>query len=323
MPVGTLATVKALDPDDLRAMRRGDDPRQRVSSAPAPGRRARARARRTARFMQLGRADPHRLRGLPGVLARARCAPSSEDGVEFRSHIDGSKRRFTPEIRHAHRAQPRRGRDHAVRSRHSRTERSGRRARGERAQHAWLAPLPRRVRAAGAPRIRSPGDTSRRSFRSCRAASTRPCAARRRAPMRDMGDWHGLRHRRPIGRRGQARHVPHARGGGRGAAARPAALPHGRRLSRRTWWRGSPRRRSVRLRRPTRMGRNGAAFTRDGRLNIKRAEFRADPPAARRGRATAPPARDSRAPTCATCSSPTRSSGCASSPCTMYISSCR
>jgi queuine tRNA-ribosyltransferase len=27
---------------------------------------------------------------------------------------------------------------------------------------------------------------------------------------------------------------------------------------------------------PTRMGRNGAAFTRDGRLNIKRAEFRAD-----------------------------------------------
>jgi queuine tRNA-ribosyltransferase len=28
---------------------------------------------------------------------------------------------------------------------------------------------------------------------------------------------------------------------------------------------------------PTRMGRNGAAFTRDGRLNIKRAEFRADP----------------------------------------------
>jgi queuine tRNA-ribosyltransferase len=27
---------------------------------------------------------------------------------------------------------------------------------------------------------------------------------------------------------------------------------------------------------PTRMGRNGAAFTRDGRLNIKRAEFRLD-----------------------------------------------
>jgi len=27
---------------------------------------------------------------------------------------------------------------------------------------------------------------------------------------------------------------------------------------------------------PTRMGRNGAVFTRDGRLNIKRAEFRTD-----------------------------------------------
>ena len=34
---------------------------------------------------------------------------------------------------------------------------------------------------------------------------------------------------------------------------------------------------------PTRMGRNGAAFTRDGRLNIKRAEFRTDQAAARRG----------------------------------------
>jgi queuine tRNA-ribosyltransferase len=28
---------------------------------------------------------------------------------------------------------------------------------------------------------------------------------------------------------------------------------------------------------PTRMGRNGTAFTRNGRLNIKRAEFRTDP----------------------------------------------
>jgi queuine tRNA-ribosyltransferase len=28
---------------------------------------------------------------------------------------------------------------------------------------------------------------------------------------------------------------------------------------------------------PTRMGRNGSAFTRDGRLNIKRTEFRTDP----------------------------------------------
>src|SRR3954468_24807664 len=28
---------------------------------------------------------------------------------------------------------------------------------------------------------------------------------------------------------------------------------------------------------PTRMGRNGAAFTADGRINIKRSEYRADP----------------------------------------------
>ena len=53
---------------------------------------------------------------------------------------------------------------------------------------------------------------------------------------------------------------------------------------------------------PTRMGRNGAAFTRDGRLNIKRAEFRADRAAARRGVRLRAAARASRARTSATCS---------------------
>ena len=73
---------------------------------------------------------------------------------------------------------------------------------------------------------------------------------------------------------------------------------------------------------PTRMGRNGAVFTRDGRLNIKRAEFRADRRRSTRS-ATAPAARASRARTSGTSSWPTRSSACASSPCTMYISSWR
>ena len=73
---------------------------------------------------------------------------------------------------------------------------------------------------------------------------------------------------------------------------------------------------------PTRMGRNGAVFTRDGRLNIKRAEFRTDPSRST-ATAIAPPARDSAEPTSGTSSSRTRYSGCASSPCTMYISFCR
>ena len=74
---------------------------------------------------------------------------------------------------------------------------------------------------------------------------------------------------------------------------------------------------------PTRMGRNGAAFTRDGRLNIKRAEFRTDRRPLDDGVRLRRAARASPAPTSGTSSWPTRSSASASSPCTMYISSCR
>ena len=72
---------------------------------------------------------------------------------------------------------------------------------------------------------------------------------------------------------------------------------------------------------PTRMGRNGTAFTRDGRLNIKRAEFRTRPAAARRGvRLLGVPPILARA-TSGISSSRTRSSAFACFPCTMYISS--
>ena len=70
MAVGTLATVKALDPDDLTRAGRADDPRQRLSSASAARRRAHSRVRRAARVHGMGRPDPHRLRRLSGVLAR-------------------------------------------------------------------------------------------------------------------------------------------------------------------------------------------------------------------------------------------------------------
>ena len=72
---------------------------------------------------------------------------------------------------------------------------------------------------------------------------------------------------------------------------------------------------------PTRMGRNGTAFTRDGRLNIKRAEFRTDPrPLDERVRLRGlPPVLARLHP--ASLSSPTKSSAFACFPCTMYISS--
>ena len=96
MAVGALATVKALDPDDLRAMgaqmilgnayhlhlRPGDDVVREMGGLHA--------------FMgwdgpiltDSGGFQVFSLEGLRTV---------SEDGVEFRSHIDGSLRAFTPE----------------------------------------------------------------------------------------------------------------------------------------------------------------------------------------------------------------------------------
>ena len=96
MPVGTLGTVKALDPDDLTGagasmilantyhlhLRPGDDVVRDLGGL--------------HRFMawdgpiltDSGGFQVFSLEGLRSV---------DEDGVEFRSHIDGSRRRFTPE----------------------------------------------------------------------------------------------------------------------------------------------------------------------------------------------------------------------------------
>ena len=96
MPVGTLATVKALDPDDLRAMhaqiilsnayhlhlRPGDDLIRELGGL--------------HRFMAW---DGPILTDSGGfqVFSLSALNSVSEDGVEFRSHIDGSMRRFSPE----------------------------------------------------------------------------------------------------------------------------------------------------------------------------------------------------------------------------------
>ena len=56
------------------------------------------RARSAASTLhRLARADPHRQRRLPGLQPRPTCARSTTAGVTFRSHLDGSPLRFTPE----------------------------------------------------------------------------------------------------------------------------------------------------------------------------------------------------------------------------------
>ena len=69
MPVGTKATVKSLHPDELRAVGVADHPRQHLPPPLPARRRDHRRARRPARVLRLGRADPDRLGRLPGLLA--------------------------------------------------------------------------------------------------------------------------------------------------------------------------------------------------------------------------------------------------------------
>ena len=115
MPVGTQATVKSLDPAELRALGAPDGPGQHLPPLPAP--------RRETSSPALG--GLHRFMGWDGpiltdsggfqVFSLAHLRRLDEDGVTFRSHIDGSERRLTPEVAVAASGAARRGRDHGLR----------------------------------------------------------------------------------------------------------------------------------------------------------------------------------------------------------------
>src|SRR5712671_3561726 len=97
MPVGTLATVKALDPEDLKAsgvqmvlanayhlhLRPGDELIREMGGL--------------HRFMQWDRPILTDSGGFQ-VFSLEGLRTIEEQGVEFQSHIDGSRRFFTPEI---------------------------------------------------------------------------------------------------------------------------------------------------------------------------------------------------------------------------------
>lgn len=96
MPVGTLATVKALDPDELRAMHAQLILANAYHLHLRPGDEV---------VRNLG--GLHRFMGWRGpiltdsggfqVFSLASLNAVDDDGVTFRSHLDGSERRFTPE----------------------------------------------------------------------------------------------------------------------------------------------------------------------------------------------------------------------------------
>ena len=274
MAVGTLATVKALDPEDLRAM----DAQMILANAYhlhlRPGDEL---VREMGGLHEFMRWDGPILTDSGGfqVFSLEGLRAVEEEGVEFRSHLDGSKRRFTPES--VMRIERNLGADVIMQFDHvipGQSDAATARDASERSLR-WLArcakafdalnrdePIPHRADQTLFPIVQGGihADLRREAARA----------------IRGMGDWKG-----------------YGVGGLSVGEAKPdmyrileevhAELPAER--PRYLMGVGFPEDLVEGVRRgvdlfdcvaPTRMGRNGAAFTTDGRLNIKRAEFRTD-----------------------------------------------
>jgi queuine tRNA-ribosyltransferase len=274
MAVGTLATVKALDPADLRAMGAQMILANAYHLHLRPGDEL---VRELGGLHEFMRWDGPILTDSGGfqVFSLEGLRTVDEDGVDFRSHLDGSLRRFTAES--VMRIERNLGADVIMQFDHvipGQSDESAARDASERSLR-WLA----RCRAEFQRLVREDpiaGRSEQALFPIVQGGIH--AALRREAALavRAMGDWHG-----------------YGIGGLSVGEAKPDmyrilevvhdALPHDR--PRYLMGVGFPEDLVEGVRRgvdlfdcvaPTRMGRNGAAFTRDGRLNIKRAEFRAD-----------------------------------------------
>ncbi len=275
MPVGTLGTVKALDPDDLTAMGAGMILANAYHLHLRPG---------DDIVRALG--GLHRFMGWSGpiltdsggfqVFSLATLRTVSEDGAEFQSHIDGSRRAFTPEsVIHIERNI---GADVIMQFDHV---------------------IPGQ---SDAPAARDASERSLRWLARCRREFARLVREDRGAPTPDQallpilqGGVHAeLRREAAAAIAGMDDWAGYGVGGlsvGESKAAMYAtldvvdeALPRDR--PRYLMGVGFPEDLVEGVRRgvdlfdcvaPTRMGRNGTVFTSDGRLNVKRADFRADP----------------------------------------------
>jgi queuine tRNA-ribosyltransferase len=295
MPVGTLATVKALDPDDLVQagatmilanayhlhLRPGDDVVREMGGL--------------HRFMRWDRPILTDSGGFQ-VFSLAQLRTISEQGVEFQSHIDGSRRFFTPEtvmqIERNLGADVIMQFDHVIPGQSDETSARDASERSIRWLGRCLAEVERLESAQPLEEINPRKDYPLPASRLPPPAPRLPSQAlfpivqggihadlRREAAtaIRDMNDWPGF----GIGGLsvGEEKDAMYEM-----LDVVDDALPktHPRYLM----GVGFPEDLIEGIRRgvdlfdcvaPTRMGRNGAVFTRDGRLNIKRAEFRADP----------------------------------------------
>ena len=273
MPVGTLATVKALDPDDLRAMGAQMILANAYHLHLRPGDEVIHELGGLHRFMAW---DGPILTDSGGfqVFSLATLRTVDEEGVEFRSHVDGSLHRFTPES--VMRIERNLGADVVMQFDHvipGQSDATAARDASERSIR-WLA----RCAAAFAQLRAEDGVWSQQALFPVLQGGIHELLRREAvAAVREAGDWLGF----GIGGLsvGEAKSDMY-----RILEVVDDALPEAR--PRYLMGVGFPEDLVEGVRRgvdlfdcvaPTRMGRNGTAFTSDGRLNIKRAEYRVDP----------------------------------------------
>jgi queuine tRNA-ribosyltransferase len=286
MPVGTLATVKALDPDDLVQMGASMILGNAYHLHLRPGDEIVREMGGLHRFMHW---DGPILTDSGGfqVFSLAKLRTVDEQGVEFQSHIDGSRRFFTPEI--VMQIERNLGADVIMQFDHvipGQSDETSARDASDRSIR-WLARcLSELHRLDSEQPLADPPRLPPLSSRLPHGQALFPiiqggihAQLRREAAtaIRGLHDWPGF----GIGGLsvGEEKDAMYEM-----LEVVDDALPktHPRYLM----GVGFPEDLVEGVRRgvdlfdcvaPTRMGRNGAVFTRDGRLNIKRTEYRADP----------------------------------------------
>ncbi len=285
MPVGTLGTVKALDPEDLVAAGAGMVLANTYHLHLRPGDDVVRDLGGLHRFMAWDRPILTDSGGFQ-VFSLEGLRSVDEDGVEFRSHIDGSKRRFTPES--VIRIQQNLGADVVMQFDHVIPGQSTFDASKDASERSirWLERCLEEVRAQRSEvdrelltvESRFPNPDSRQAlFPIVQGGIHRDLRRDAARAIMAIDDWQGV-----------------AIGGLSVGEAKPdmyamlevlhPELPADR--PRYLMGVGFPEDLIQGVRRgvdlfdcvaPTRMGRNGTVFSREGRLNIKRAGYRADP----------------------------------------------
>jgi queuine tRNA-ribosyltransferase len=287
MPVGTLATVKALDPDDLVQMGASMILANAYHLHLRPSDEVVREMGGLHRFMRWDRPILTDSGGFQ-VFSLAQLRTVNEDGVEFQSHIDGSRRFFTPEI--VMQIERNLGADVIMQFDHvipGQADEAAARDASERSIR-WLARCLTEVERLEktqpleevTPREEPPRDNLRNEQALFPIIQGGIHAHLRREAATTIGgmhDWSGF----GIGGLsvGEEKDATYEM-----LDVVDEALP--RTHPRYLMGVGFPEDLIEGIRRgvdlfdcvaPTRMGRNGTAFTRDGRLNIKRTEFRTDP----------------------------------------------